>query len=66
MLAYVYAVVDVSGEDNRDLLDDGKSQALTDDDIEVLKSEGLSNLKEERLVLLSVGFNFSTTVFKGD
>merc|ERR1711972_1282401 len=34
---------DVRGEDNRDLLDDGKSQALTDDDIEVLKSEGLSS-----------------------
>ena len=33
----------MSGEDNRDLLDDGKSQALTDDDIEVLKSEGLSS-----------------------
>lgn len=35
------AVVKVTGTDNRNIVDDGKSQKLTRDDIETLKEQGL-------------------------
>lgn len=35
--------VKVAGTDNRNIVDDGKSQKLTRDDIETMKEQGLKN-----------------------